>query len=221
MINMKVLILLALLMAVATESNAEGADDGRPSSISQSGMKLQIFQRRDGFVPYLPDASYAITIRAPESALQQGWRCCWIEAYSTQTATALSAEYGKPVRSNPPDVLFDSARTEASIRQIAPGSFTAYLALRSARNEGSHLAQLYVHLYRPSSDGESSAEEDRGEIRKSARYERARYRVARNFLEEPALTIRFIYRPKDYQSSTADRIRTPPASQLPNYAQPR
>lgn len=221
MIDMKVLILLALLMIAAADSAAEILPAGQLSAVNQSGTKLQIFQRRDGFVPYFPDASYTITIRAPESALQQGWRCCWIEAYSTQTAAALSAEYRKAVRSNPPDVLFDSARTEASIRQIAPASFTANLVLGSARYEGSHLAQLYVHLYRPTTSGESPADEDRGENIKSAFYERARYRVARNFLEEPALTVRFIYRPKDYQPSTADQIRTPPSSQLPNYAPPR
>ena len=221
MSDMKVLILLALLMIAAADCAAEGLPTVQLGALNPSSKKLQIFQRREGFVPYLPGASYAITIRAPESALQQGWRCCWIEAYSVQAAAALSAEYGKPVRSNPPDLLFDSARTEASIRQIAPGSFTASLALGSARNEGSHLAQLYVHLYRPSTSGESPADEDRGENRKSAFYERARYRVARNFLEEPALTVRFMYRPKDYQPSTADQIRTPPPSQLPNYAPPR
>jgi len=176
------------------------------------GEKLRISTRREGINPYLPGANHLISIQVPEATLQEGWRCCWIEAFSLETARALSEQYRKPVQGNSPDVFLDAVRTESSLRQVAPGRFQGYLALQSSRHAGSHSAKLYVHLYRlESPDG-------------AARYrapfpslERGLDRIARNFLEEPVLTVRFAYSQGHDQ---AGRNQAPP-SQLPNYAPPR
>jgi hypothetical protein len=183
-----------------------------------STQKLRLSSRREGIIPYLPGASHRISIRVPEEAIRQGWRCCWIDAFSRETANQLSAHYRKTVAGNDADVMFDAARAEASLRQVAPGVFEGYLPLASSRRVGSHAARLYVHLYRHGvGDGTGDvmlpddANEYSGALRGAA-FERGRYRYARNFLDEPVLIVRFAYAP---HRASVDRAGAPP-SQLPN-----
>lgn len=206
--------MMALLSSGArANSSAEETPLASPLAVlsAQNGQKLRLSSRREGINPYLPGASHLISIQVPEVALREGWRCCWIEAFSRETANALSTQYGKSVLGNEPDLIFDAARTESSLRQIAPGIFTGYLALDSMQRAGSHAARLYVHLYRL----------DAGEASRyrpvSPQFDRSRERVARNFLDEPVLTVRFMYAAN---GALRDRSQVPP-SQLPNYAPPR
>ena len=183
----------------------------QPLSASDGG-KLRLSTRLEGINLYLPGANHLISIQVPESALQEGWRCCWIEAFSLETARALSEQYRKPVYGNGPDVLLDSMRTESSLRQVAPGRFQGYLALQSPKRIGSHAAKLYVHLYRL--DNPDDAAQYRAPFPSR---ERGLERIARNFLDEPVLTVRFAY---SQGHDHAGRNQAPP-SQLPNYAPPR
>jgi hypothetical protein len=182
------------------------------ASTAQTGQKLRLSSRREGINPYLPGASHLISIQIPEEALREGWRCCWIEAFSRETANALSAQYGKTVFGNESDLIFDAARTESSLRQVAPGIFTGYLALDSVRRTGSHSVRLYVHLYRLEDAGDASFYRP-----VSPQSDRSRDRIARNFLDEPVLTVRFMYAAN---GGLPNRTQAPP-SQLPNYAPPR
>lgn len=229
MTEMRARILIALSVCVANASAVEPAanaaldDKNRPARAipsGQSATRLELSTRREGIVPYLPHASHVITINAPESALRQGWRCCWIEAYSLEDAKILSTKFTKSVHGNPPDIVFDATRTEASIRQIAPNIFRAYLAIGSTRNEGSHLARLYVHLYR-NEETEIITEHGAKHARQRSdasdyASERKGNRVALNFLEESVLPIRFTYAPTGYNWGTANRPRDAVPSQLPN-----
>ena len=189
---------------------------------SQGGASLHLSSRREGAFPYLPNAAYVITIRVPEEASREGWRCCWIEAYSKETAKLLSAQYRKTVIGNDPDMIFDAARTEASIRQIAPGIYEGYLALGGTRIARNYAARLYIHLYRLVGpvDGLDVAQ---GEMLFAAR---THDRVARNFLNEPVLNVRFMYQPRNgWDNENGTRYGQPdltgsPPSQLPNYAPP-
>lgn len=195
-------------------SNAEETPLASPlvTSSTQAGQKLRLSSRREGFNPYLAVASHLISIQVPEEALREGWRCCWIEAFSRETANALASQYGKSVVGNEPDVLFDAARTESSLRQVAPGIFSGYLALDSMRRTGSHAVRLYVHLYRLEDAGDASRYRP-----VLPQFDRSRERIARNFLDEPVLTVRFMYAAN---GGLPNRTQAPP-SQLPNYAPPR
>ncbi|MBL8524743.1 MAG: hypothetical protein JNN20_13715 [Betaproteobacteria bacterium] len=186
---------------------------------AQSGQKLRVSSRREGIYPYLPGASYVISIRVPEQALREGWRCCWIDAFSRETANRLSAQYGKSVIGNEVDLVVDAAQAESSLRQITPDLFEGYVRLASIQRAGSHAARLYVHLYRTDGVSDTAPAYEYGDPRFSVRtsfVERGRYRYARNFLDEPVLTVRFAYPP----NASSGRSGAPP-SQLPNYAPPR
>lgn len=219
-------IVIGVLINVATVNAAEltanrpfDHKDGvmRPNQPAQSASRLELSARREGIAPYLPNARHIITMTAPESALQQGWRCCWIEAYSFENAKLLSDKFAKSVQGNPPDIIFDAVRTEASIRQIAPNIFQADVAIGSSRGEGSHSARLYVHLYR------------HGEIDINADYNVAHTRhttstsnrLALDFLEASALPIRFTYAPPGQSLRPTSTPRGTVPSQLPNRAAPQ
>jgi hypothetical protein len=232
MTDMRAKILIGVLINVATVSagelianepfdNKSGLEDKpgimRANPAPQSATRLELSARRDGIVPYLPHARHVITIRAPESALQQGWRCCWIEAYSLENAKILSGKFTKPVQGNPPDIVFDATRTEASIRQIAPDIFQADVAIGSTRSEGSHLARLYVHLYRIEETG-INADYD---VTHTRHRTSTSNRVALNFLEASSLPIRFTYAPPGHNWTPANTPRNAVPSQLPNRAAPQ
>lgn len=202
-------------------SMVEEASLAAPQPVAQaasavlSQQKLRLSSRREGINPYQPGANRLISIQVPEQALREGWRCCWIEAFSRDTANALSAQYRKPVFGNEPDLIFDAARAESSLRQIAPGVFEGYISLQSARRAGSHSAHLYVHLYRLQEAGDAG---DASRYRSAMQpFDRQRDRVARNFLDEPVLTVRFTYAAS---GALGGGTQAPP-SQLPNYVPPR
>lgn len=218
-------LLLSLAGAHATtappvieETTLAAPQARQASAAAPSTQKLRLSSRREGIIPYLPGASYRISIRVPEEAIRQGWRCCWIDAFSRDTASQLSVQYRKTVVGNEADVILDAARAEASLRQIAPGVFEGYLPLASTRRTGSHAARLYVHLYRNGigdGPGDVMLPDDgieNGGSPRGAGYERGRYRYARNFLDEPVLTVRFAYAPN---GTAVDRRGSPP-SQLPH-----
>jgi len=215
---------LAAILLVCQGARAEAIVDGigqvalLPAAMPGENRILRLSTRREGINPYLPGAYHVISIRVPEEALQQGWRCCWIEAYSRETAAALSAQYGKPVAGNDADLLFDAARTESLLRQVAPGIYEAPLLLGSARRAGNHAARLHVHLYR-SDDGTGS---EAGQCSRPAGLGQRspvtseRHRFARNFLDEPVLAVRFMTAP----AGAAPGGAGVPPSQLPHYAPP-
>ncbi len=219
--------LLAAMLSACHGAHAEAIHDATPlaarsvAPIAGENRSLRLSTRREGSNPQLPGAYHVISIRVPEEALLQGWRCCWIEAYSRETAAALSAQYGKPVAGNDADLLFDAARTESLLRQVAPGIYEAPLLLGSARRAGNHAARFHVHLYR-SDDGTGSGT-DTGQRSRLAglgpRFPAAheRDRIARNFLDEPVLTVRFMTAP----AGPAPGGAGVPPSQLPHHAPPR
>ena len=216
---------LAAILLVCQGARAEAIVDGTgqvaplPAAMPGENRTLMLSTRREGINPYLPGAYHVISIRVPEEALQQGWRCCWIEAFSRETAGALSAQYRKPVAGNDADLVFDAARTESLLRQVAPGIFEAPLMLGSVRRAGNHAARLYVHLYRSNDDtgsdtGQGSRPAGLGQRSPAAS---ERHRFARNFLDEPVLTVRFMTAPAGAAQGDAGA----PPSQLPHYAPPR
>lgn len=207
-------VTVLLSSGACATSIAEETPLASPQAIfsTQSGQKLRLSSRRLGINPYRPGANYVVSIQVPTEALREGWRCCWIEAFSRETANALSAQYGRTIIGNDPEVIFDAARTESFLRQVAPGVFESTLALDSLHRTGSHAARLYVHLYRFADS--SDVPSDRS---LSPQFDRSRERVARNFLDEPVLTVRFMYATR---GAVPDRIQAPP-SQLPNSAPPR
>lgn len=227
-------MLIVVLMYIASVSagvlagneryeNENGLVRGNPTAKNSTGLELAA--RLEGLAPYLPDARYVITIAAPQFALQQGWRCCWIEAYSLENAKILSRKFMKSVQGNPPDIVFDAARTEASIRQIAPNIFQADVAIGSTRAEGGHLARLYVHLYRIEevdiSSGNGIAHTKQRGNANDHGFEPASNRVALNFLEASALPIRFSYAPSGHNWGSANPPRDAVPSQLPNRGAPQ
>lgn len=177
--------LMGMLLAILGVSTAQAADR----------EPLQISVRREGFVPYMPHASYRINIKVPEAKLYEGWRCCWIEAFSRPVAAQLSLQEQKTVAGNDVDVLLDSRRTEASIRELAPGIFEGSLFLSSTQGWGSRAARIYVHLYQPAEG------------------------VVNDFLLDPFITVRFMYPPRPVQPSLrpGDTVPGAPPSQLPHY----
>ncbi len=219
--------MLAVMLLSCRGARAEAIVDGAalaaPSRATTPGenRNLRLSTRREGINPNLPGANHVITIRVPEEALQQGWRCCWIEAFSRETAGVLSAQYGKAVAGNDADLVFDASGTESSLRQVAPGIFEAALMVGSARRTGNLSARLYVHLYRSGTGIDSVP--DAGQSRRSAAVGQwapaahERHRFARNFLDEPVLTVRFMSSP----AGAAQGETNVPPSQLPHYAPPR
>lgn len=177
---------------------------------------LQVSVRREGFVPYMPHANYRITIQVPEAKLYEGWRCCWIEAFSRPVAAQLSLQEQKTVAGNDVDVQLDSERTESSIRELAPGIFEGTLFLSSTQGWGSRAARIYVHLYQPATGVESTPYEQRPE-----RYHglgRQDKRVAHDFLMDPFITVRFMYPPRPQPAIRPDgTVPGAPPSQLPHY----
>ena len=168
---------------------------------------LQVQVRREGVVPYTPYASYRINIKVPESKLQEGWICCWIEAFSRPVAAMLSAQEQQPVAGNDEDVRLDSPRTEASLREVAPSVFEGSLYLSSTRGWGDRAARIYVHLYQPTPDYAGPAWQAS--------------RVASDFLKNPAITVRFRYPPRALPNlpplRPGDTVPGAPPSQLPHY----
>jgi hypothetical protein len=199
--------LLGMVLLAALGTGAAQAVDREP---------LQISVRREGFVPYVPHASYRINIKVPEAKLYEGWRCCWIEAFSRPVAAQLSLQEQKTVAGNDIDVQLDSGRTEASIRELAPGIFEGSLFLSSTQGWGSRAARIYVHLYQPA-EGIDSPYDPRTE-----RYRglgRSDNRVASDFLLDPFITVRFMYPPRPVQPPLrpGDTVPGAPPSQLPHY----
>lgn len=177
---------------------------------------LQVSVRREGFVPYMPHASYRINIKVPQAKLQEGWRCCWIEAFSRPVAALLSQQELKTVAGNDVDVQLDSERTEYSLRELAPGNFEGALYLSSTQGWGTRAARIYVHLYQ-SAEGVDSMYDPRTE-----RYRvlgRQGNRVANDFLLDPFITVRFMYAPRPAQPPLRSDGTVPgaPPSQLPHY----
>jgi hypothetical protein len=161
-----------------------------------------------------PPMGIVLTVKVPLTALQQGWRCCWIEAYSHDAARQLSAQIGRTVLGNADDLLFDAAATESAIRQIAPGVYEVPLQLSSRRRSGNQPARLYVHLYRSLNQGSAHHEHD-GHSQLSvagyASYFVQRDREARYFLDEPVLNVSF---PISALPRASQQLSVP--SQLPN-----
>lgn len=158
-----------------------------------------------------PPMSIVATVRVPQTALQLGWRCCWIEAYSQDVARQLSAQFGRPVVGNADDLLFDAATTESSIRQIAPGVYEIPLRLSSRRRSGNQPARLYVHLYRNLNQGLVNHEDDGRRAHPYTAYFIQRDREARSFLDEPVLNVSF---PVSELVRGSQQLSVP--SQLPN-----
>jgi hypothetical protein len=160
-----------------------------------------------------PPMIVVATVRVPQTALQLGWRCCWIEAYSQDVARQLSAQFGRTVVGNADDLLFDAATTESSIRQIAPSVYEIPLALSSRRQSGNQPARLYVHLYRSVSQGSAHHDDGRSALSYNGytSYFVQRDREARYFLDEPVLNVSFPISalPRGPQQSSVP-------SQLPN-----
>lgn len=188
------------------------------TSMAQTGDRepLQVSVRRESFGSYMPRAGYRINIRVPQAKLQEGWRCCWIEAYSRPVAALLSEQEQKTVAGNDANVQLDSERTESSLRELAPGIFEGALYLSSTQEWGSHAARIYVHLYQ-SADRVDSPYDPRTE-----RYRglgRQGNRVASDFLLDPFITVRFMYSPRPAQPPLRSDGTVPgaPPSQLPHY----
>jgi hypothetical protein len=187
---------------VAASELIPGAD--APVTVTElaqatQSARLQVTVRREGFVPYMPHANYRISIQAPPELLAQGWRCCWIEAYSKPTAALLRKQWKKFVAGNEPNVLLDAARSEASLRQVGLGLFDGYLSLSSPKETGSHIARIYVHLYQA----------------QDVYIERTAY----EFLHAPFVTVRFMYAPNSPHDAPYPRTTVPgaPLSQLPQF----
>ncbi|MBC7917429.1 MAG: hypothetical protein H7Y28_06440 [Rhodoferax sp.] len=197
-------LLLALFATLG--ANAAPASDREP---------LQVSVWREGFVPYMPHASYRINVKVPQAKLQEGWRCCWIEAFSRPVATLLTSQEQRTVAGNDVDVQLDSERTEYSLRELAPGIFEGSLYLSSTQGWGSRAARIYVHLYQ-NAEGVDSPYDPRTE-----RYRglgRQGNRVASDFLLDPFITVRFMYPPRPTQLPIrpGDTVPGAPPSQLPN-----
>jgi hypothetical protein len=177
---------------LATAALATGAAEPEP----QAGLKVTV--RREGVVPYLPHASYRISIQAPPEKLLEGWRCCWIEAFSRPTAKALSAQWQTSVAGNDPQVQLDANRSEHSLREVAPGRFEGNLWLSARQAAGSHTARIYIHLYQPQ-DGHAT-------------------RIASQFLQDPFISVRFMYPhvPQPLPLRPGDVVPGAPPSQLPS-----
>jgi hypothetical protein len=158
-----------------------------------------------------PPMSIVATVRVPQTALQLGWRCCWIEAYSQDAARQLSAQIGRTVVGNADDLLFDVAATESSIRQVALGVYEIPLALSSRRRSGNQPARLYVHLYRNLNQGLVNHEDDGRRAHPYTAYFVQRDREARYFLDELVLNVSF---PISALPRASQQLSVP--SQLPN-----
>jgi len=99
------------------------------------------------------------------------------------------------------------------------------VAIASTRGEGNHLARLYVHLYR---NEEIDIIDDHGSTQMRQRrdtynrsVEQKSNRVALNFLDAPALPIRFTYAPTGHNWGAANTPRDAVPSQLPNRSAPQ
>lgn len=207
--NMMYRCLLAMLLAALGISTAQAADR----------EPLQISVRREGFVPYMPHASYRINIKVPEAKLYEGWRCCWIEAFSRPVAAQLSLQEQKTVAGNDVDVQLDSGRTEASIRELAPGIFEGSLFMSSTQGWGSRAARIYVHLYQPLEGIDSQYDPRMERYRGLGRPDN---RVASDFLLDPFITVRFMYPPRPLHPNQpplrpGETVPGAPPSQLPHY----
>jgi hypothetical protein len=203
-------LLGAALLAALVASEARAADR----------EPLQVTVRREGFVPYVPHARYRINIQVPQAKLLEGWRCCWLEAFSRPVAAQLSLQAQKTVAGNDVDVQLDAWRTESSIRELAPGLFEGELFLSSTQGWGNHAARIYVHLYQ-AAQGMDNAYDPRTEhLRGPGRPDN---RVADDFLRDPFITVRFMYAPRPLQPSfqpplrPGDTVPGAPPSQLPHY----
>ena len=183
---------VALGTLLATTPFATGAAEPEPHAT------LKVTVRREGVVPYLPHASYRISIQVPPERLLEGWRCCWIEAFSKPTAAALSAQWQTGVAGNDPQVQLDANRSEHSLREVAPGRFEGNLWLSARQAAGSHTARIYVHLYQLQ-DGYGP-------------------RIASHFLQDPFIAVRFMYprMPQPLPLRPGDVVPGAPPSQLPS-----
>ncbi len=175
---------------------------------------LKVNVRREGFVPYMPHANYRITIQVPEAKLQEGWRCCWIEAYPHAVAAVLARQEQKPVAGNDSDIQLDADRTETSLREMAPGIFGGDLFVASTQPWGSHTARIYVHLYQNANGADGTAYAEPAQ-----RYRVPGNRIASEFLRDPAITVRFLYPPRPAQPALrpGDTVPGAPPSQLSHY----